>query len=40
VYAKLGKKVPEGFNFSSDNNEVWHTDETFLKLLKEHGILK
>ena len=40
VYADLGKKVPEGFNFSSDNNEVWHTDDTFLKLLKEHGILK
>ena len=40
VYADLGKKVPEGFNFSSDNNEVWHTDDTFLRLLKEHGILK
>jgi UDP-N-acetylglucosamine 4,6-dehydratase len=40
VYANLGKKVVEGFNFSSENNKVWHTDETFLKLLKEHGILK
>jgi UDP-N-acetylglucosamine 4,6-dehydratase len=40
VYADLGKKVPEGFNFSSDNNKVWHTEDTFLKLLKEHGILK
>jgi UDP-N-acetylglucosamine 4,6-dehydratase len=40
AYKDLGKKVPEGFNFSSDNNEVWHTDESFLELLKEHGILK
>ena len=40
VYKDLGKKVSEGFNFSSDNNQVWHTDESFLKLLKEHGILK
>jgi UDP-N-acetylglucosamine 4,6-dehydratase len=38
-YKDLGKKVAEGFNFSSDNNQVWHTDESFLKLLKEHGIL-
>ncbi len=38
-YKDLGKKVAEGFNFSSDNNPVWHTDESFLKLLKEHGIL-
>jgi len=40
AYEGSGKKVPEGFNFSSDNNQVWHTDESFLKLLKEHGILK
>jgi len=40
AYKNLGSKVPEGFNFSSDNNKVWHTDESFLKLLKEHGILK
>jgi len=40
TYKNTGKKVPEGFNFSSDNNKVWHTDESFLKLRKEHGILK
>ena len=40
AYEKLGSKVPEGFNFSRDNNKVWHTDESFLELLKEHGILK
>lgn len=32
-------KVAEGFRFSSEINSKWHTDETFLKLLKEHGIL-
>ena len=39
VYNKVGKKVDEGFRFSSDNNKVWHTDESFLKVLKSHGIL-
>jgi len=40
VYDKIGKKVKEGFRFSSDNNEVWHTDESFLKVLIENGIIK
>ena len=40
VYEKMGKKVEEGFRFASDNNKVWHTDETFLKVLKDHGILQ
>lgn len=39
VYDQSGVKVAEGFNFSSDNNEVWHTDESFLNVLKEHKIL-
>ena len=39
AYKDSGTKVPEGFKFSSDNNKVWHTDESFLTLLKEHGIL-
>ncbi len=39
VYNKVGKKVDEGFRFSSDNNKVWHTDESFLKVLKSHGIV-
>lgn len=39
AYKDSGTKVPEGFNFSSENNKVWHTDESFLTLLKEHGIL-
>ena len=39
IYNSLGKKVEEGFRFSSDNNKVWHTDESFLKLLKDNGII-
>lgn len=39
AYKDSGTKVPEGFKFSSENNEVWHTHESFLTLLKEHGIL-
>jgi UDP-N-acetylglucosamine 4,6-dehydratase len=40
VYEKIGKKVEEGFKFSSDNNAVWHTDESFLKVLIDNGIVK
>ena len=39
IYDSIGQKVEEGFRFSSDNNKIWHTDETFLKVLKENGIL-
>jgi UDP-N-acetylglucosamine 4,6-dehydratase len=39
VYESIGKRVKEGFRFSSDNNQIWHTDESFLKVLKENGIL-
>jgi UDP-N-acetylglucosamine 4,6-dehydratase len=38
-YEKIGTKVAEGFRFSSENNKIWHTDESFLKVLKENGIL-
>lgn len=38
-YEKRHKKVAEGFRFSSDNNELWHSSESFLKVLKENGIL-
>lgn len=38
-YDKIGKKVEEGFRFSSENNDVWHTDESFLKVLKDNGII-
>lgn len=39
VYENIGKRVEEGFRFSSDNNRIWHTDESFLKVLKENGII-
>lgn len=38
-YEKIHKKVAEGFRFSSDSNEFWHSHESFLKVLKENGIL-
>jgi len=38
-YEKIGTKVAEGFRFSSENNKIWHTDESFLKVLRENGII-
>ncbi len=39
IYESIGQKVEEGFRFSSDNNKIWHSDESFLKVLVENGIL-
>lgn len=39
AYEKIGKKVEEGFRFSSDNNKYWHTEESFLKVLQDNGII-
>lgn len=39
VYEKIGQKVEEGFRYSSDNNQVWFTSDSFLRILKENGIL-
>jgi UDP-N-acetylglucosamine 4,6-dehydratase len=39
IYERLGTKVEEGFRFSSDNNKIWHTQESFLKVLQENGII-
>jgi UDP-N-acetylglucosamine 4,6-dehydratase len=39
IYDLIGKKVEEGFRFSSDNNKIWHSDESFLKVLVENGIV-
>jgi len=38
-YQAKGKMVKEGFRFSSENNPLWHTEETFAKILKENGII-
>jgi UDP-N-acetylglucosamine 4,6-dehydratase len=40
AYDSITTSVKEGFRFSSDNNNFWHTDETFLATLRECGILK
>ena len=38
-YKKNGRKVADGFSFTSDNNNLWHTPETFRSLLLKAGIL-
>lgn len=38
-YLKNGTKVKPGFYFSSENNEVWHTPDSFKKVLLEAGLL-
>lgn len=38
-YPNAGKPVSDGFKFSSDNNSLWHTEETFRDLLIAHGLL-
>lgn len=40
VYKSKSTPVDDGFRFASDNNNFWHTDETFLTTLKNHGIVK
>jgi UDP-N-acetylglucosamine 4,6-dehydratase len=39
-YDSIANKVPEGFRFSSDNNQSWFTDESFREILLRNGILK
>jgi UDP-N-acetylglucosamine 4,6-dehydratase len=39
IYDSIARTVKEGFRFSSDNNTFWHTDESFLKTLKDSAIL-
>lgn len=38
-YQKNGMKVPVGFSFTSENNKLWHTHETFKSVLVKAGIL-
>jgi UDP-N-acetylglucosamine 4,6-dehydratase len=35
----LGTKVKDGFEFNSNNNPYWHTDESFVDTLKSCGLL-
>jgi UDP-N-acetylglucosamine 4,6-dehydratase len=39
IYENIGRKVPEGFEYSSDSNEIWHTDVTFRETLESIGLL-
>jgi UDP-N-acetylglucosamine 4,6-dehydratase len=39
TYQGKGEKVPEGFRFSSENNPLWYTGESFLRVLRESGLL-
>lgn len=38
-YEKSGRKVADGFRYSSDNNGWWHSRETFQKVLVEQGLI-
>jgi len=38
-YQKNGKKVPFGFSFTSANNKLWHTVESFTQVLKNAGLM-
>ncbi len=38
-YQKNGKKVPLGFSFTSANNKLWHTVESFTQVLKSAGLM-
>ena len=38
-YPGDGKKVSSNFKFSSDNNKLWHTHESFKNLLIENGLI-
>ena len=38
-YQLPGKPVPDGFRYSSDNNHLWHTPQTFKELLHKNGLL-
>jgi UDP-N-acetylglucosamine 4,6-dehydratase len=38
-YKKNGVKVPSGFSFTSENNRLWHTHETFRSVLVKAGII-
>ena len=38
-YLAQGSKVKPGFYFSSENNEMWHTHESFKRVLLEAELL-
>lgn len=38
-YMNNGNKVPVGFSFTSENNKLWHSAETFKSVLQKAGLL-
>jgi UDP-N-acetylglucosamine 4,6-dehydratase len=38
-YLKNGNKVPVGFSFTSENNKLWHSAETFKSVLQTAGLV-
>jgi len=38
-YKDNGKRVPIGFSFTSENNKMWHTHESFKSVLIKSGII-
>jgi UDP-N-acetylglucosamine 4,6-dehydratase len=38
-YVSNGKKVPNGFSFTSENNKHWHSAESFKAVLQTAGLL-
>lgn len=38
-YLKNGEKVPFGFSFTSENNKLWHSPESFKSVLQAAGLL-
>lgn len=38
-YDKNHRRVSEGFRYSSDTNSLWHSEESFLKVLQQQRIL-
>lgn len=38
-YEEQGRRVSEGFRYASDNNDLWHTHDSFRQVLREQGLL-
>ncbi len=38
-YLQNGVKVPSGFSFTSENNHLWHSNESFKVVLQKAGLL-
>ena len=39
-YKNNGRQVEYGFSFNSENNPLWHSEETFREVLLNIGLLK